>query len=231
MNPGGGSGIGGKTVPGRRRRASRCSSSGAPPSVILATPSDHQVVPHPDRVRPRPLEGDNHPQVAAQVLQLALPSVQISRYQLIAVQTDPHHAYLRRAVLVDRHQVSQSARVDHLSPGRIQYRHSRLCPRTVGGPRPSAEARRPRCQRRRTARRGAGRIDPLRRGRGDLRRTGTRSPHRASSSITRAEGFGSSWYSRSVRKSAEERSVTIPTACVRFLGWVSLDKPHALPCR
>lgn len=49
MNPGGGSAIGGKVTPGPTYVwASRCRSSGAPPSCL---PVDNCVVAHPDRVR------------------------------------------------------------------------------------------------------------------------------------------------------------------------------------
>src|SRR5918999_1137437 len=125
MYPGGGSGMGGNLIPGPRYvPASRWSSSGPPPSVILASAVDDQVMLQTELVALLSLDRQGNARVALYVLDLPVAR-QVPAHDLVAVQAHPDAAHLRRSVWIQRYQVSQGRRLDDCAGAVGQAGHSR----------------------------------------------------------------------------------------------------------
>jgi hypothetical protein len=77
-------------------------------------PVDDEVVLHPDRVLARRLDRERHARVALDVLHL-LEAAEVRADDLVALEPDPDAGHLRAPVRIQRHQVGEPVRLEHLA--------------------------------------------------------------------------------------------------------------------
>lgn len=89
--------------------------------MILASPYTTQ---QSRIVRRGGLEGQGDPRIAADIAEFALPPVQMSGNDLVALQTDPDDRDLRGPILVDGDEMSEGAGLDEATHRIVEHGHA-----------------------------------------------------------------------------------------------------------